>query len=102
MLMGNSFLSPQLLVKVFNQQFDDQKQIHLKKFFVIVPPLTVNYVEHIISAKEKMSKKNKDGAAFTDDGFAMGKSGPLSNVLQIDPRRQLKYSFYTIQVWLTY
>ena len=72
--MVNSFLTPQLLVKVFNQQFDDQKQIHLKKFFIIVPPLTVNYVEHIISAKEKMSKKNKDGAAFTDDGFAMGKT----------------------------
>ena len=101
--MVNSFLSPQLLVKVFNQQFDDQKQIHLKKFFIIVPPLTVNYVEHIISAKEKMSKKNKDGATFTDDGFAMGKSGPHSNVLP-DPRRQLKYSLFTmhIQALLTY
>jgi len=29
-------------------------------------------VEHIISCKEKMNKKNKQGAAFTDDGFAMG------------------------------
>ena len=52
----------QLLVRVFGKQFDDEKQSHLKKFFIIVPPLTVNYVEHIISAKEKMSKKNKDGA----------------------------------------
>lgn len=33
---------------------------------------TLNYIEYMISAKEKMSKKNKDGAAFTDDGFAMG------------------------------
>ena len=27
-----------------------------------------------MSAKEKMSKKNKQGAIFTDDGFAMGES----------------------------
>ena len=25
-----------------------------------------------MSRKEKMTKKNKEGAAFTDDGFAMG------------------------------
>ena len=26
----------------------------------------------MLSAKEKLSKKNKHGAAFTDDGFAIG------------------------------
>ena len=26
-----------------------------------------------MNRKEKMTKKNKEGAAFTDDGFAMGK-----------------------------
>lgn len=34
---------------------------------------TLNFVEHSISCKEKLNKKNKIGAAFTDDGFAMGK-----------------------------
>ena len=34
---------------------------------------TVNFVEHSISCKEKMNRKNKVGAAFTDDGFAMGR-----------------------------
>lgn len=29
-------------------------------------------MEHSISCKEKLNKKNKTGAAFTDDGFAMG------------------------------
>jgi len=28
----------------------------------------------MISSKEKLNKKNKIGAAFTDDGFAMGLS----------------------------
>lgn len=32
----------------------------------------MNFVEHSISRKEKLNKKNKTGAAFTDDGFAMG------------------------------
>lgn len=32
----------------------------------------MNFVEHSISCKEKLNKKNKTGAAFTDDGFAMG------------------------------
>ena len=34
----------------------------------------LNYVEFMITSKEKLNKKNKQGAAFTDDGFAMGQS----------------------------
>lgn len=34
---------------------------------------TLNYVEYMIASKEKMNKKNKVGALFTDDGVAMGK-----------------------------
>ncbi|UYV81128.1 KIAA1033 [Cordylochernes scorpioides] len=61
-----------LLVEVFSSAFQDPKHIHLKNFYIILPPLTLNFVEHSISCKERMSKKNKTGAAFTDDGFAMG------------------------------
>lgn len=61
-----------LLVEVFAPVFRNPKNVHLKNFFVIVPPLTLNFVEHMILSKDKMSKKNKVGAAFTDDGFAMG------------------------------
>lgn len=61
-----------LLVDVFAPIFRNPKNVHLKNFFIIVPPLTLNFVEHMILSKDKMSKKNKVGAAFTDDGFAMG------------------------------
>ncbi|GBP83836.1 WASH complex subunit 4 [Eumeta japonica] len=61
-----------LLVDVFAPVFRNPKNVHLKNFFIIVPPLTLNFIEHIILAKDKMTKKNKVGAAFSDDGFAMG------------------------------
>ncbi|XP_015922482.2 WASH complex subunit 4 [Parasteatoda tepidariorum] len=61
-----------LLVDAFGPAFRDPKNGHMRNFFVIVPPLTINFVEESISSKEKLSRKNKVGAAFTDDGFAMG------------------------------
>jgi len=62
----------QLLVNVFGKQLQEDKHPHLRNFYAIVPPLTVNYVEHMIAAKEKISKNNFNGAAFTDDGLPMG------------------------------
>jgi SNF2 family DNA or RNA helicase len=64
----------QLLVNVFSKQFNSDKHSHLKNFYMIVPALSINFVEYLIGAKEKMLKNNKDGAAFTDDGMAMGKT----------------------------
>ncbi|XP_027195780.2 strumpellin and WASH-interacting protein [Dermatophagoides pteronyssinus] len=62
-----------LLVEVFAPTFRNKKHVHLKNFYVILPATTLNYVEHIILCKEKLARKNKqEGAAFTDDGFAMG------------------------------
>lgn len=48
------------------------ENIHLQNFYMIVPPLTINFVEYLLKAKEKITKKDKVGALFTDDGFAMG------------------------------
>ncbi|XP_064467103.1 WASH complex subunit 4-like [Ornithodoros turicata] len=61
-----------LLVDVFAPTFRDSSNMHLRNFFVILPPLTLNYVEYAVACKERMSRKNKVGAAFTDDGFTMG------------------------------
>lgn len=61
-----------LLVDVFATAFRDTKSHHLQQFYAIVPPLTLSFIDNAVSNKEKIFKKNKDGAAFTDDGFAMG------------------------------
>ena len=69
---GNTNEYFNLLVQIFSNQLNDEKQSHLNNFYLILPALTVNYIEHITSAKEKIFKKNLDGASFTDDGFSMG------------------------------
>ncbi|OXU21172.1 hypothetical protein TSAR_000460 [Trichomalopsis sarcophagae] len=62
-----------LLVDVFAPAFrDGSKCHHLQQFYAIVPPLTLSFVDNAVSNKEKLFKKNKTGAAFTDDGFAVG------------------------------
>ncbi|XP_053691132.1 WASH complex subunit 4 [Sabethes cyaneus] len=60
-----------LLVNAF-LTLRDPENIHLQNFYMIIPPLTINFVEFILKAKEKITKKDKVGALFTDDGFAMG------------------------------
>jgi WASH complex subunit 7 len=67
-----NFLLFQLLVNTFTPFFTNSKNAHLKNFYIIVPALTVNYIEHILIGKDKLNKKNKEGVIFTDDGFPMG------------------------------
>lgn len=69
-----------LLVDAFSSFFRNDKNPHIKLFYLIVPTLIINYIEYIVAAKENMTKKSKQlGTCFTDDGFAMG----LAYVLRV-------------------
>eukprot|EP01104_Vermistella_antarctica_P012640 TRINITY_DN3700_c0_g2_i4.p1 TRINITY_DN3700_c0_g2~~TRINITY_DN3700_c0_g2_i4.p1 ORF type:complete len:921 (-),score=299.85 TRINITY_DN3700_c0_g2_i4:108-2870(-) len=66
-----------MLVSVFAPEFRSDSNKHLKFFYAIVPPLTVNFIDHSLIMKDKMRKTTKAaikdaGAGFTDDGFAIG------------------------------
>ena len=61
-----------IIVQVFESSLRKASNLlHLKNFYIIVPALTINHVENMSIAKEKLLKKNENGF-FTDDGFAMG------------------------------
>ncbi|KYQ93354.1 hypothetical protein DLAC_06026 [Tieghemostelium lacteum] len=65
-----------MLVNVFASEFRSISNSHLKHFYIIVPALTANFVDHMINSKDKLYKKSKSIGAeslqFTDDGFAIG------------------------------
>jgi hypothetical protein len=46
--------------------------MHLKNFYILVPALTISFVEHMLVQKEKIGKKGKNDGVFTDDGFVIG------------------------------
>lgn len=66
-------------MQVFAKQLSEKKHAHLKAFYTILPPLTLNYLEYIMAAKDKLAKMNVEAAVFTDDGFAMGEKNLQSS-----------------------
>lgn len=85
-----------LLVNVFSGEFRKPENNHLRNFHIIIPPLTINFVEYIIASKERLTKKNKGNAAFTDDGFAMGIAYILT-LLGLQPEWDALHWFESVQ-----
>ncbi|KAG9509637.1 WASH complex subunit 4, partial [Fragariocoptes setiger] len=73
-----------LLVSVFSERISAEKskqdtklQQNFSNFHVLLPALTINFVHHIVSSKDRLSSRiaSNDrliGGSISDDGFAMG------------------------------
>lgn len=74
-----------ILITIFRNILILQDNPHLQCFFMAIPMLIINYVETLMSKKEKLPNKNtKQEAAFCDDGFAVGISYLLTLLKQDD------------------
>uniref|UniRef100_W8BNL3 WASH complex subunit 7 n=1 Tax=Ceratitis capitata TaxID=7213 RepID=W8BNL3_CERCA len=85
-----------LLVEAFQPFFRNPHNMHLKNFFLIVPALSLNYVEHMLSVKEKINKKDRQEAVLFDDGFAVGLAYILKLLNQMDDFQALHW-FATVR-----
>jgi len=62
-----------MIVKNFEGITDQENTKHLKLFYLMIPPLTLSYIDHIQKGKEKITSKMKNvGGFISDDGFALG------------------------------
>ncbi|KAL9652394.1 hypothetical protein ABK040_012049 [Willaertia magna] len=59
------------LETVFKNELQKEQNSHLKNFFIIIPALTLSFVDAMLISKDKMLRSGKE-ANFTDDGFALG------------------------------
>lgn len=61
-----------MFVSVFQKEFRSEQNLHLKNFYIMIPALTVSFIDSIMASKEKLGKKGAKDGTFTDDGFAIG------------------------------
>lgn len=64
---SESFFS--ILIQVFESVLRPLE--HCKLFYILIPPLTLCFVQHISALKDTSLKQNKN-SSFSDDGFPMG------------------------------
>jgi len=67
------------LVKGLDGVFQGEENKHMRQLYMIIPPLTINFVESLQRAKDKVWKKRQVGTYIFDDGFAVG----LAYILRI-------------------
>lgn len=70
------------------------KPDHLELFFLVIPALTINYIDHLINCKERASSRSsavRFGALLSDDGFAIGVAFLLTVLGQTDDYNKLDW-----------
>ena len=81
-----------MIVENFNGITEQENTKHLKLFYLIIPPLTMSYVEHIQRGKERIACKNKNvGGFISDDGFPLGVAYLLKILDQTNKFQQLNW-----------
>eukprot|EP00343_Euplotes_focardii_P003627 CAMPEP_0205814954 /NCGR_PEP_ID=MMETSP0205-20121125/20375_1 /ASSEMBLY_ACC=CAM_ASM_000278 /TAXON_ID=36767 /ORGANISM="Euplotes focardii, Strain TN1" /LENGTH=234 /DNA_ID=CAMNT_0053100083 /DNA_START=475 /DNA_END=1176 /DNA_ORIENTATION=- len=60
------------LVKGLDGVFKGDENKHMRQFYIIIPALTINFVENLQKAKIKVWKKRQVGTYISDDGFGVG------------------------------
>ena len=81
-----------MIVKNFDGMLEQENTKHLKLFYLIIPPLTLSYIDHVQKGKEKLQSKNKNvGGFISDDGFALGVAYLLKILGQIDKFNSLNW-----------
>ncbi|VDM37100.1 unnamed protein product [Toxocara canis] len=86
----NNYL--QILLEVFAKEFRNfSKFDHLGSFYIIVPPLTINFTEHILACKGKLGRRAQQNNTFTDDGFILGVAFILTLLDQLEEFSSLNW-----------
>ena len=50
----------------------DEKYAPLKNFYILVPAVSIAYVDHVVRGRTKLQQKNNTDAFISDDGFPLG------------------------------
>jgi WASH complex subunit 7 len=61
------------MIKAFSKIVTKENK-HLKLFYLLIPALSINYVEYSTRGKEQINKKITTKAFIYDDGFVLGLS----------------------------
>jgi WASH complex subunit 7 len=79
-----------MMIKTFSKIVTKDNK-HLKLFYLIVPALSINYVEYVSRGKEQINKKLSSKAFLYDDGFVLGLSYFITLLKQNDHYRTMHW-----------
>ena len=81
-----------MIVRNFDGIADQEETKHLKLFYLMIPPLTLSFIDHIQKGNEKINSKNQNvGGFISDDGFALGLAYLLKIMGQTDKFANLNW-----------